>query len=64
MSHELPIVHIIVWQALSACDTGVGPVGTSGVESVVTAFIQAGASSVVATLWELEDHSSNRFMKA
>ena len=49
---------------LSACDTGVGPVGTSGVESVVTAFIQAGASSVVATLWELEDHSSNRFMKA
>jgi CHAT domain-containing protein len=49
---------------LSACDTAVGPVGTSGVESVVAAFVQAGASSVVATLWELEDHASNKFMKA
>jgi CHAT domain-containing protein/tetratricopeptide (TPR) repeat protein len=49
---------------LSACDTGVGPVGTSGVESVVASFIQAGATTVVSTLWELEDHSSNQFMKA
>ena len=49
---------------LSACDTAVGPVGTSGVESVVAGFVQAGASSVVATLWELEDHASNKFMKA
>jgi CHAT domain-containing protein len=49
---------------LSACDTGVGPVGTSGVESVVASFIEAGATSVVSTLWELEDHSSNQFMKA
>jgi CHAT domain-containing protein len=49
---------------LSACDTGVGPVGTSGVESVVASFIQAGATTVVSTLWELEDHSSNEFMKA
>jgi CHAT domain-containing protein len=48
---------------LSACDTGVGPVGVSGVESVVAAFIQAGANSVVSTLWELEDHSSNRLMR-
>ncbi len=49
---------------LSACDTGVGPVGISGVESIVASFIQAGANSVVSTLWELEDHSSNRLMKA
>ena len=49
---------------LSACDTGVGPVGPSGVESVVAAFVQAGANSVVETLWELEDHASNKFMKA
>ena len=49
---------------LSACDTGVGPVGVSGVESVVAAFVQAGAGSVVETLWELEDHTSNKFMKA
>jgi CHAT domain-containing protein len=49
---------------LSACDTGVGPVSASGVESVVAAFIQAGARSVVSTLWELEDHSSNKLMKS
>jgi CHAT domain-containing protein len=49
---------------LSACNTSVGPVGSSGVESIVAAFIQAGAGSVVSTLWELEDHSSNTFMKA
>jgi CHAT domain-containing protein len=48
---------------LSACDTGVGPVGAAGVESVDTAFIEAGASSVVSTLWKLEDHATNRLMK-
>jgi CHAT domain-containing protein len=48
---------------LSACDTGVGPVSPSGVESVVAAFVEAGARSVVSTLWELEDHSSNVLMK-
>jgi CHAT domain-containing protein len=49
---------------LCRSDTGAGPVGTSGVESVVAAFVQAGAGSVVETLWELEDHASNTFMKA
>lgn len=49
---------------LSACDTGVGPVGATGVESVDTAFIEAGASSVVSTLWKLEDHATNRLMKS
>ncbi|HET9099271.1 MAG TPA: CHAT domain-containing tetratricopeptide repeat protein, partial [Acidobacteriaceae bacterium] len=47
---------------LSACDTGVGPVGEAGVNSLVTAFIDAGARSVVSTLWELEDHSTTRLM--
>jgi CHAT domain-containing protein len=47
---------------LSACDTGIGPVGEAGVNSLVTAFIDAGARSVVSTLWELEDHSTTRLM--
>ena len=47
---------------LSACDTGVGPVGEAGVANLVNAFIEAGADSVVSTLWDLEDHSTSRLM--
>jgi CHAT domain-containing protein len=47
---------------LSACDTGVGPVGEEGVENIVNAFIEAGAQSVVSTLWELEDHATAHLM--
>ncbi len=47
---------------LSACNTGVGPVGEAGVANLVNAFIEAGADSVVSTLWELEDHSTSRMM--
>ena len=47
---------------LSACDTGVGPVGEDGVANIVNAFIEAGASSVVSTLWEIEDHSTEHLM--
>ena len=47
---------------LSACDTGVGPVGEEGVENIVNAFIEAGAQSVVSTLWELEDHATAQLM--
>ena len=47
---------------LSACDTGVGPVGEEGVENIVNAFIEAGAQSVVSTLWELEDHATAELM--
>jgi|CZKL01.1.fsa_nt_gi CHAT domain-containing protein len=43
---------------LSACDTGVGPVGEEGVDNIVNAFIEAGAQSVVSTLWELQDHAT------
>lgn len=49
---------------LSACDTGVGPVGEDGVANIVNAFIEAGADSVVSTLWELEDHATEQLMAA
>jgi CHAT domain-containing protein len=49
---------------LSACNTGVGPVGEEGVANVVNAFIEAGAQSVVSTLWEMEDHSTAQLMIA
>jgi CHAT domain-containing protein len=47
---------------LSACDTAVGPVGEEGVDNLVNAFIQAGAHSVVSTLWETDDRSTTRLM--
>jgi CHAT domain-containing protein len=48
---------------LSACDTGVGPTGQDGIANVVEAFIQAGAHTVVSTLWELEDRSTKHLMR-
>ena len=48
---------------LSACDTGVGPVGEAGVVNLVNAFIGAGAESVVSTLWELADQPTSSLMK-
>lgn len=47
---------------LSACDTGVGPVGQTGVANIANAFIEAGAQSVVSTLWELEDRATIHLM--
>ena len=47
---------------LSACNTGVGPVGEEGAENIVNAFFEAGAQSVVSTLWELEDHATAQLM--
>ena len=49
---------------LSACNTGLGPVGQTGVSNVVNAFIEAGAQSVVSTLWETEDHATKHLMTA
>jgi len=47
---------------LSACDTGVGPVGEPGIVNLVNAFIEAGANSVVSTLWELADQPTSTLM--
>ena len=47
---------------LSACNTGVGPVGSVDVADLGNAFIEAGAETVVSTLWELEDQSTTQLM--
>jgi len=49
---------------LSACDTGVGPVGEDGVANIVNAFIEAGAQSVVFTLWQVQDQATASLMVA
>ena len=49
---------------LSACNTGLGPVGEEGAANIVNAFIEAGSQSVVSTLWELEDHATTHLMIA
>ena len=47
---------------LSACDTGVGPVGEEGVADIVNAFIEAGAQSIVSTLWAIDDQATAKLM--
>ena len=47
---------------LSSCNTGVGPVGEEGVANIVNAFIEAGAQSVISTLWEVEDRATAQLM--
>ncbi len=49
---------------LSACDTASGPiVRGDGIQSVAHAFLAAGARSVVATLWRVDDRDSAELMK-
>jgi CHAT domain-containing protein len=49
---------------LSACETGSGKVnGEEGVESLVRPFLLAGARSVVANLWDVDDEFSRGLMK-
>jgi CHAT domain-containing protein len=47
---------------LSACDTGVGPISEADVDNLANAFIEAGAESVVAALWDLEDQTTALLM--
>ena len=58
---RIPLTASLV--TLSACNTGVGPVGQAGVNNIVNSFIEAGAKSVVSTLWETEDHATTQLMQ-
>jgi CHAT domain-containing protein len=50
---------------LSACDTGVGRLqGQEGVMNLARAFLTAGAKSVVASLWEVDDRSTATLMES
>jgi CHAT domain-containing protein/tetratricopeptide (TPR) repeat protein len=53
---DLAHVHVVV---LAACDTADGPVRTGeGVISMARAFLSAGAPTVVATLWKIDDRAA------
>lgn len=49
---------------LSACETGAGPaLNTEGVFSLARAFFFAGTPRVVASLWQVDDRATARFME-
>lgn len=48
---------------LSACKTAIGPVDETGANTIVNAFIEAGAQSVVSTLWDVDDRPGSKLMK-
>lgn len=47
---------------LSACDPGRGDITGDGVIGLSRALISAGASSVVVSLWQVADHSTEELM--
>ncbi len=48
---------------LSACDTGVGRLqGEEGIMNLARSFLVAGAKSVLASLWEVDDRSTATLM--
>jgi CHAT domain-containing protein/tetratricopeptide (TPR) repeat protein len=58
---QLPIAARLV--VLSACNTGTGPsFGQEGIANIARAFLIAGASSVVTTLWSVGDTGSSELM--
>jgi CHAT domain-containing protein len=49
---------------LSACKTAVGPIDETGANTIVNAFIEAGAQSVVSTLWDVDDRPGSKLMES
>jgi CHAT domain-containing protein len=53
------------WVALSACDTGVGPVENGeGVLGLRRAFAVAGARTLILALWRVDDRDARSYMRA
>jgi CHAT domain-containing protein len=53
------------WVVLSACDSGLGPIGRGeGVFGMRRAIRMAGARTVVMSLWEVDDASTADLMQA
>ena len=48
---------------LSACKTGLGPAGEAGIANISSAFLQAGAHTVVASFWPVADHATSEIME-
>ena len=48
---------------LSCCHSGRGPIKAEGVVGIARAFLGAGARSVIATLWAIDDEATLEFMR-
>ena len=48
---------------LSCCHSGQGPIKAEGVVGIARAFLGAGARSVIATLWVVDDEATLEFMR-
>ncbi|MEW5976428.1 MAG: CHAT domain-containing protein [Acidobacteriota bacterium] len=61
--HNLDLAADLV--TLSACDSGVGKLhGQEGIANLVKAFMVAGAGTVVASLWNVDDTLTSKLMKS
>ena len=66
-AEEIALLHLegVEWAVLSGCDTGLGLVKTGeGVFGLRRAFQLAGASTVIMSLWPVNDQSARDWMRA